>query len=52
MRWIFQCFEGIDVLHSETAEYPHTVVLGMQPLHEHTLALLGPPYQRLYQSSS
>jgi transposase len=51
MRWLFQCFEGTDLLYIETAEHTHTVVLGMQPLHKHVLALLGPPYQRLYQSS-
>jgi transposase len=52
LRWIFQCFEGIELLHIQAAGHSKLLVLGMQPLHEHVLALLGPPYQRLYHLST
>ncbi len=48
MRWVFQCFEGIELLHIRTPEQATTLVLRLQPLHEQILALLGPPYQHLY----
>jgi transposase len=46
IRWIFQCFEGIDLLHVGAAT---TVVLRLTPLHEQVLALLGPRYLQMYQ---
>ena len=51
LRWVFQGFEGIELLHIHTAERTTTLILRLQPLHEQILALLGPPYQRLYQLS-
>jgi transposase len=48
MRWVFQCFEGIELLHVLTAGMRTTLVLRLQPLHEQILALLGPPYQHFY----
>ena len=53
MRWVFQCFEGIDLLHIRHGPDPTlTVVLGMQPLHQQVLALLGPSYELFYQSTT
>jgi transposase len=49
MRWVFQCFEGIEVLHIHTAERTTTLILRLQPVHAQILALLGPPYQRIYR---
>ncbi len=48
MRWIFQCFEGIDLLHIRMGSHWHTQVLGLQALHQKVLRLLGPPYTHLY----
>lgn len=48
MRWIFQCFEGIDLLHIRMGSRWHTQVLGLQALHHKVLCLLGPPYAHLY----
>lgn len=48
MRWVFQCFEGIELLHVRTATTSARVILRLQPLHQQILALLGPPYQHLY----
>jgi transposase len=48
MRWIFQCFEGIDLLHIRMGSRWHTQVLGLQTLHHKVLRLLGPPYAHLY----
>ncbi len=51
MRWIFQCFEGIELLHVQTDAASLTVVLRLQPLHRLILALLGPLYEHIYNPS-
>lgn len=48
MRWIFQCFEGIDLLHIRVGLREHLQVLGLQPLHQKILRLLGPAYCQFY----
>src|SRR5713226_6044157 len=48
MRWVFQCFEGIDLLHIRIGSRWHTQVLGLQALHQRVLRLLGPVYSQLY----
>jgi transposase len=48
MRWIFQCFEGIDLLHISVGESVQTQILGLQPLHQRILRLLGSIYCQLY----
>ena len=48
MRWIFQCFEGIDLLHIRIGSRWHTQVLGLQALHQRVLRLLGPAYSQYY----
>ena len=48
MRWIFQCFEGIDLLHIRIGSHWHTQVLGLQALHQRVLRLLGPAYSQFY----
>ena len=48
MRWIFQCFEGIDLLHIRMASGLQTQVLGLQALHRQILRLLGPRYSQFY----
>src|SRR5262249_31820573 len=50
MRWIFQCFEGINLLtFLQPAGPPQQAVTELQPLHEQDLALLGPSYEKLYK---
>jgi transposase len=51
LRWIFQCFEGIELLHIRAEGHTEALVLGVHPLHEQVLALLGPPYQQIYKRS-
>jgi transposase len=52
MRWIFQCFEGIDLLHIHHGPEPAlAVVLRLEPLHQQVLALLGSSYEAFYQST-
>ncbi len=51
LRWVFQCFEGIDLLLIHSAAGMTSLVLHLQPFHEHVLALLGPSYQKFYQLS-
>jgi hypothetical protein len=48
MRWIFQCFEGIDLLHIRMESQWHTRILGLQPLHQRVLRLLGPAFCQFY----
>ena len=48
MRWIFQCFEGIDLLHIRMGSHWHTQVLGLKALHQQVLRLLGPAYSQFY----
>ena len=48
MRWIFQCFEGIDLLHIRLGSSFQTQILGLQPLHQQILRLLGSAYCQLY----
>jgi hypothetical protein len=48
MRWVFQCFEGIELLQIRTATHTESVVLRVQPLHQKILSLLGPASQQFY----
>jgi transposase len=51
MRWVFQCFEGIDLLSISTATGVTSLVLHLQSFHEQVLTLLGPPYLKFYKLS-
>jgi transposase len=48
---VFQCFEGIELLHVQTDAASLTIVLRLQPLHRLILALLGPLYKQIYNPS-
>ncbi len=48
MRWIFQCFEGLDRLTIATPAGAQVRVLHLTPLHEQILTLLGPRYRAIY----
>jgi len=52
MRWVFQCFEGIELLHIHAFSPSRTLVLRLQPAHQLILSLLGPLYEKWYRSSS
>jgi transposase len=52
MRWVFQCFEGIELLHVQTSVASLVLVLRLLPLHRLILHLLGPPYEKIYNPSS
>jgi transposase len=52
MRWVFQCFEGIELLHVQTAASSLVLVLRLQPVHDLILQLLGPLYEKIYHPSS
>jgi transposase len=51
MRWVFQCFEGIELLHVQTSTASLTIVLRLESLHQLVLALLGPLYEKIYHPS-
>src|SRR5207245_10962724 len=44
MRWVFQCFEGIELLHVQTATTSLTIVLRLESVHRLLLSLLGSIY--------
>ena len=48
MRWIFQCFEGIELLHIHWASGSLSLALRLQPMHRLVLALLGPLTKNLH----
>jgi len=48
MRWIFQCFEGIELLHICSTVGTQSLVLRLLPMHRLVLALLGPSYEKIY----
>jgi transposase len=53
MRWVFQGFAGIDLLHIRHRPDPAmALVLRVQPIHQQVLALLGPTYEAFYQSTN
>jgi transposase len=53
LRWVFQCFEGVDLLHIRHGPDPAlAVVLRLEPLHQQVLALLGPAYTEIYKSTN
>ena len=52
MRWVFQCFEGIELLHIHSASGTQSLILRLLPMHRLVLAMLGPPYEKIYKSSS
>jgi transposase len=51
MRWVFQCFEGIELLHVQTPATSRVLVLRLQPVHQLILRLLGPLYELIYHAS-
>jgi transposase len=51
MRWVFQCFEGIELLHVQTSTASLTIVLRLEAVHRLILALLGPLYEKIYNPS-
>jgi transposase len=48
---VFQCFEGIELLHVQTSTASFSVVLRLEALHRLILALLGPLYEKIYNPS-
>jgi transposase len=48
MRWVFQLFEGIELLIIRSPESVSWQVLRLKPVHERILRLLGPTFQKIY----
>ena len=48
---VFQCFEGIELLHVQTSTTSLTIVLRLEAVHRLILALLGPPYEKISHPS-
>jgi transposase len=49
LRWLFQCFEGIDLHHTlQPSGMRATEVLRLTKVHRLVLHLLGPAYEKCY----
>jgi transposase len=51
MRWVFQLFEGIDLLTIRRGDALPQHIIRLSPLQEQILYLLGPPTHHLYAST-
>jgi transposase len=52
LRWLFQCFEGISLVLMQREEQREAMqVTGLTDLHRLILEVLGPPYEKYYDSS-
>lgn len=52
LRWLFQCFEGIDLLHITQPDGSRSSqTLRLEPVHRLVLQLLGPTYENCYFAS-
>ncbi|MBI5274793.1 MAG: hypothetical protein HY860_07070 [Chlamydiales bacterium] len=51
MRWIFQLFEGIHLLMYKTREGCKEIILNMNPVRSHILAILGSQFKKIYSNS-
>jgi len=51
MRWVFQSFEGSELLPIHTPFASRTLVLRLQPVHQLIFSLLGPPSEQFSLSS-
>jgi transposase len=50
MRWIFQLFEGVHLLIRKTQKKTEEIVLNMNPIRCHVLAILGPQFEKIYSN--
>lgn len=52
LRWIFQIFEGVDVLYRKFNNQTEIMILNLDDLRRKILALLGFQYQKIYLSAN
>jgi transposase len=53
MRWLFQCFEGIDLHHMTLPDGTRTTqILRLSAVHRQVLRLLGPAYEHRFLVSA
>jgi transposase len=52
MRWMFECFEGINLLTLPSPGGSQALVHGLAPLHTLVLSLLGPAVSKMYEPSN
>ena len=51
MRWIFQLFEGVHLLIRTIGGKIEEIILNMNPVRSHVLAILGPQFEKIYANS-
>jgi len=53
MRWMFQCFEGINLVRfPPPLGPPHADIAGLEPLHAQVIRLLGPYCEKFYKGAT
>ncbi len=53
MRWMFQCFEGINLVRFQPPlGPPHADIAGLEPLHVQVIRLLGSYCEKLYKGAT
>lgn len=53
MRWVFQCFEGIEILYiRKDPVETQQICLNLSPLHRQIIKLMGPAFQKIYLDTS
>ena len=50
LKWIFQLFEGVHLLLRKSASQIHEIVLNLNLSQRHILTVLGPPFEKIYES--
>jgi transposase len=51
MRWVFQLFEGVHLLIRTIEDKTEEIILNMNSVRTHVLAVLGPQFEKIYANS-
>lgn len=51
IRWIFQLFEGAHLLIRTAQGKTEEIILNMNPIRSHVLAVLGPQFEKIYANN-
>ena len=52
MRWVFQLFEGVQLLIDPNAEGFKEIILNLNHTWRHILQVLGPPNEKIYTGAA
>ena len=52
MRWVFQIFEGVQLLIDPNAEGFKEIILNLNHTWRHSWQVLGPPFEKIYTGAA